>query len=96
VHNHTFTIYHKQQKQYKDKRFQSLTKECRKTFLDVVAPPSLVPYVYDVLLHPQQVKRERVEEEMRAEVEAWKVQQDEEEKAEKVRNGEQGWEQESS
>ena len=29
------------------------------------------------------------EEEMKAEVEAWKVQQDEEEKAEKVRNGEQ-------
>ena len=56
----------------------------------------MVPYVYDVLLHPQQVKREKVEEEMRAEVEAWKVQQDEEEKAEKVRNGEQGWEQESS
>ena len=55
-----------------------------------------MPYVYDVLLHPQQVKRERVEEEMKAEVEAWKVHQDEEEKAVKVRNGEQGWEQESS
>lgn len=60
------------------------------------SPLRLVPYVDDELLYPQQVKRERVEEEMKAEVEAWKLQQDEEEKAEKVRNGEQGWEQESS